>query len=130
MLLLKASEVNWERLSPGSWEKTKWKINDTGAYSFTVSFHPGGPNLPSSTVTGRLSPEELQRLRAALAEDWPDQAGEADGNPWEFKMYNASGVVKHRDLGYIGGLEIFCRIASALPSDDTEEVTMEDLEIN
>ena len=45
-------------------------------------------------------------------------------------MYNGGSVVKHRELGYIKGLDVFEEIAAALPADDEEEVDDGDLEID
>ena len=50
--------------------------------------------------------------------DWPDESTDAcDGTAWEFKMYRDSELAKHRDLGYIYGIEPFESIAALLQKE-------------
>ena len=127
MLLLKATEANWNRLSPGSWEKTKWKINDNGAYSISLNFTNG---IQSASYTGRLTLETLEKLKSVLAVPWnTEDKAETDGNPWEFKVYRYGAVSKYRDLSYIRGVEALEAIVALLPRDYDEEMVEDELEI-
>ena len=49
-------------------------------------------------------------------------ANAGDGSAWEFKLYDENGtVIRHRDLGYIYGIEPYESIASLLLSEKPEE---------
>lgn len=63
-----------------------------------------------------LTDDQMDRLKAALAQEWTDEKTDAsDGVAWEFKLFDENGeVVKHRELGYIYGIEPYKTIAAVL----------------
>jgi len=118
MLLLKATERNWGLIGPGDWDKRSWKVNDDGWYQYKETYRSGSPDIPEiPTVTeeGVLSGEQLNALKELLAADWSEETTDAcDGTAWEFKLYQDDTVIRHRDLGYIDGIEPYETIASIL----------------
>ena len=130
MLLLKITEANWNRLSPGSWEKTKWKINSNGAYSIAISFYGDRPGDQPTAFSGRISAERLEKLKTALKAPWSDEPGQTDGNPWEFKAYKNGTVDKYRELGYIRGIDALETIVELLPRDYDVDMVDEELVID
>ena len=123
MILLKATERNWGLIGPGDWDKHSWKINDDGWYQYKETYRTGDPDafpaIPEMVTEGTLSDDQMNRLKAALAQEWSDEKTDAsDGVAWEFKLYDENGeIVKHRELGYIYGIEPFETIASVLTED-------------
>ena len=123
MIILKATERNWGLIGPGDWDKHSWKINDDGWYQYKETYRTGDPDafpaIPEMVTEGTLSDDQMNRLKAALAQGWSDEKTDAsDGVAWEFKLYDENGeIVKHRELGYIYGIEPFETIASVLTED-------------
>ena len=119
MLLLKATERNWGLIGPGAWEKHSWKINDDGWYRYKETYRSNGtdeiPEIPDLVEEGVLSDDQMRRLRTALAQDWNNEKADAcDGTAWEFKLYENGSVTKHRDTGYIYGIEPYETIAAIM----------------
>ncbi len=57
----------------------------------------------------------MNRLQEALAKGWPEDITDAcDGTAWEFKLYKNGAITKHRDLGYIYGIEPYETIVAVL----------------
>ena len=121
MLLLKAKEHNWGLIGPGDWEKHSWKINDDGWYEYKESYRSGNgdiPEIPTVVEEGVLSFSQLNQLKELLESEWStEQTDACDGTAWEFKMYENGTVVKHRDPGYIYGIEPFAGIAKLLTEE-------------
>ena len=123
MILLKATERNWGLIGPGDWDKHSWKINDDGWYQYKETYRTGDsdafPAIPEMVTEGTLSYDQMNRLKAALAQEWTDEKTDAsDGVAWEFKLYDENGeIVKHRDLGYIYDIEPFETIAAVLTEE-------------
>jgi len=121
MLLLKATERNWGLVGPGDWDKRSWKINDDGWYQYKESYRSGNPDIPEIpdvVEEGVLSQAQLEKLKEALAQEWSGETADAcDGTAWEFKMYEGDTVVKHRETGYIDGIEPYESIAGVLTSE-------------
>ena len=118
MLILKAKEHNWGLIGPGSWERRSWKINDDGWYEYKESYRSGNddiPEIPTVVEEGVLSGTQLTQLKGLLDYPWSEEKSDAcDGTAWEFKMYDDDHLVKHRDLGYIYGIEPFESIVKLL----------------
>ena len=126
MILLKTTERNWGLIGPGDWDKHSWKINDDGWYQYKETYRSSGSDdlaeIPELIEEGVLSDDQMRRLQAALAQDWPDVKTEAcDGTAWEFKLYENGAISKHRDLGYIYGIEPFETIAAVLAEENAEQ---------
>ena len=127
MLLLKATERNWGLIGPGDWEKRSWKIDADGTYLLKTTFRPVDPNdpdIPENTEEGALSSEQLEILQECIDAYWDNGPGEAgdEGTAWEFKLYEKNGtVIRHRELGYIEGIEPFESIAAMLAEEDTAD---------
>ena len=123
MILLKATERNWGLIGPGDWDKHSWKINDDGWYQYKETYRTGDsdafPAIPEMVTEGTLSYDQKNRLKAALAQEWSDEKTDAsDGVAWEFKLYDENGeIAKHRDLGYIYGIEPFETITAVLTEE-------------
>ena len=118
MIILKATERNWGLIGPGDWEKKSWKIDENGWYQFTTSFRSGSPELPeipAVTEEGQLNAGQFQKLQKYMNSEWSEETTEADdGDAWEFKMYSEKTVIKHRELGYIYGIEPYEGMAAIL----------------
>ena len=118
MLILKAKEHNWGLIGPGDWETRSWKINDDGWYEYKETYRSGNGEIveiPNVVEEDVLSSGQLVRLKEMMACTWPTEKAEIDdGTAWEFKMYDGGTVVKHRDLGYIYGLEPYESIVKLL----------------
>ena len=127
MLLLKAVESNWGLIGPGDWEKRSWKINADGTYLLKTTYRPVDPDdLDVSEVTeeGALYEEQMEILRECIDEYWGnDIADEDDGNAWEFKLYENGTVVRHRETGYISGIEPYESIAALLEEEENPDGT-------
>ena len=121
MLLLKAVESNWGMIGPGSWEKRSWKINTDGTYRLKTTYRPVDPEDAEVSTTveeGELSSEQLDILRECIDAYWNDEKADAcDGSAWEFKLYENDAVIRHRELGYIYGIEPFESITALLKED-------------
>ena len=122
MLILKAKEHNWGLIGPGSWERRSWKINDDGWYEYKESYRSGAddelPEIPTVVEERVLSSSQLSQLRELLAADWSEEKTDAcDGAAWEFKMYQNDELTKHRDLGYIYGVEPYESIVKILTEE-------------
>ena len=100
------------------WEKKSWKIDENGWYQFTTSFRSGSPELPeipAVTEEGQLNAGQFQKLQEYMNSEWSEETTEADdGDAWEFKMYSEKTVIKHRELGYIYGIEPYEGMAAIL----------------
>ena len=47
--------------------------------------------------------------------EWSEEATDAcDGIAWEFKMYEGDAIIRHRELGYIYGIEPYEGMAEVL----------------
>ena len=58
-------------------------------------------------------------LESCIDEYWNDETAAADGgSAWEFKLYDNETVVRHRELGYIGGIEPYESIAGLLSEEE------------
>jgi len=115
MLILKAKEHNWGLIAPGTWERRSWKINDDGWYEYKESYRSGTdddvPEIPTVVEEDTLSSSQLTRLKEMLDQPWSEEKTDADDEvAWEFKMYEDGEIKKHRDLGYIYGIEPFVSI--------------------
>ena len=122
MILLKATECNWDLLGPGSWNKRSWKINEDGWYQYKESYvsvrSVNMPDIPDAVEEGVFSVEQMKRLKAALAQDWPGtKLDGCDGAAWEFKLYADGIISKHRELGYIGDIEPYKSIEAVLTEE-------------
>ncbi len=122
MLILKAKEHNWGLIGPGSWERRSWKINDDGWYEYKESYRSGSddelPEIPTVVEERVLSSLQLSRLKELLEQPWSEEKTDAcDGAAWEFKMYQNDELTKHRDLGYIYGIEPFESIVKLLTEE-------------
>ena len=122
MLLLKATERNWGPVGPGDWEKRTWKIQEDGTYVLKTAYRPDDsddPEIPEQREEGELSPEQMEILRVCIEAYWTDDAADGcDGSAWEFKLYENDAVVRHRELGYIEGLEPYESIAALLGGEE------------
>ncbi len=119
MVFLKATERNWGLVAPGDWDKHSWKINEDGWCQYKETHRSVSaddlPEIPDLIEEYALTDDQMQRLKSALAQDWTEEKTEAsDGTAWEFKLYENSTISKHRDLGYIYGIEPYETIASLL----------------
>ena len=131
MLLLKATERNWGLVGPGDWDRHSWKINEDGWYQYKESYRSGSPadlpEIPDMVEEGVLNAGQMERLKELLSWPWPETGADAcDGTAWEFKMYEGDTVIKHRELGYIYGIEPYESIADMLTkeSGSGEEETL------
>lgn len=125
MLLLKAVEMNWSMIGPGGWEKRSWKVNSDGTYLQKTTFRPVDPedaDASEAEEEGALSEEQMAILKKGIDDYWSDEKTDAcDGSAWEFKLYDNGTVVRHRDLGYIYGIEPYARMAGMLKGLSNEE---------
>ena len=122
MLLLKAVERNWGPVGPGDWEKRSWKIQTDGSYLLKTTYRSDEPDdsaVPEETEEGALSEEQLEILKECIEEYWNnDTADASEGSAWEFKLYENDTVVRHRELGYIEGIEPYESIAALLSTEE------------
>ena len=126
MLLLKATETNWGRTGPGDWEKRTWKIDTDGTWQMKTTFNPvdGDPENQAEAVNGTLSQEQMTALIGYIDVYWSDEKPDAcDGNAWEFKLYQNETVIRHRNTGYISGIEPFESITRLLNETEPDEET-------
>ena len=118
MMLLKAVETNRAIIGPGEWERRSWKIQPDGTYRLKTTYHPVDPGDPPPEVIeeGALYDEQLELLKVNAEKYWHDERTDAsDGTAWEFKLYDDKGaVIRHREPGYIYGIEPFESIAAML----------------
>ena len=125
MLLLKAVERNWGLIGPGSWEKHTWKINEDGTYMRKTTYRPVDPDGMETweeSAEGALLPEQIETLKKCIDEYWNnDMADACDGTAWEFKLYDHGTVIRHRELGYIDGIEPYESIAALLTEEDSTD---------
>ena len=122
MLILKAKEHNRGLIAPGTWERRSWKINDDGWYEYKESYRSGAdddiPEIPTVVEEDTLSSSQLTRLKEMLDQPWSEEKTDADDEvAWEFKMYEDGEIKKHRDLGYIYGIEPFVSIVKLLTEE-------------
>ena len=121
-MLLKATERNWGLIGPGDWEKRSWKIDADGTYLLKTTYRPVDPGDAESvgeTVKGELSAEQMETLQECIDAYWTDESADAcDGTAWEFKLYDNDTVVRHRELGYIYGIEPYESIAALLTEEE------------
>ncbi len=124
MLLLKATEINWGLTGPGDWEKRTWKVNTDGTFTRKTKYRPVDPEdaSPGETEEGALYEEQMESLQESLDEYWsPETTQACDGTAWEFKLYDEHGtVVRHREPGYIYGIEPFRSIAALLTAEEPD----------
>lgn len=117
-MLLKATERNWGLIGPGTWEKRTWKINSDGTYTLKTTYRPlDGEDLSlEQTEEGAFFEEQMEILKECIDEYWNDDPGDPaeDGSAWEFKLYENDAVIRHRELGYIDGVEPYESIAGLL----------------
>ena len=120
-MLLKAVERNWGLIGPGEWEKRSWKVNSDGTYLLKTTYHPVDPedvNL-EDTEEGALTEEQMEILRECIDEYWTEDTADAsEGSAWEFKLYENDTVIRHRELGYISGVEPYESIAALLSEEE------------
>ena len=125
MLLLKATERNWGLVGPGDREKRTWKVNTDGTYLRKTTYHPVDPEdlVLEETEEGALYEEQLEALQECIGEYWNEEkADSGDGSAWEFKLYDDQGtVIRHRELGYIDGIEPFQSMAALLTAEEPDE---------
>ena len=116
-----SKEHNWGLIGPGDWEKHSWKIQDDGWYEYKESYRSGTGDIEEIlTVTEErvLSSSQLSQLKDLLEAEWKDEKTDAcDGAAWGFKMYENGEIKKHRDLGYIYGIEPFESIVKLLTEE-------------
>ena len=122
MLLLKATESNWGLIGPGDWEQRTWKIDSDGSYLLKTTYRPDDsddPDIPEQTEEGELSAEQMEILRECIDEYWNNDTADAcDGSAWEFKLYQDGTVVRHRETGYIAGIEPYESLAALLTEEE------------
>ena len=122
MLLLKATERNWGLIGPGDWEKRSWKIDTDGTYLRKTTYRPVDPEdreISEETEEGALLPEQMDALKNCIDEYWNSETADAcDGSAWEFKLYENGTVIRHREPGYIYGIEPFESIAALLRGEE------------
>ena len=123
MIILKATEVIWNLISPGDWEKRKWKVEDTGWYSYITTYRANDDlfDVEPVTVEGSLQVPQMDKLKKLLTVEWAEETGENDGTAWEFKAYENGECVKHRDTSPVAGVEPFEDIVSILRSAEEQE---------
>ena len=123
-MILKVTAENWGLSGPGDWERSTWKINRDGTYTLKKRYRPldGDPDTPEMVTEGALDAEQMEILKECIDEYWSNENADAcDGTAWEFKLYENGTVIRHRDMGYIYGIEPFESIAALLDEDDVEE---------
>ena len=123
-MILKVIAENWGLSGPGDWERSTWKINRDGTYTMKKRYRPlDGDSEDSEKVTeGALDAEQMEILKECIDEFWSNEKADAcDGTGWEFKLYESGTVIRHREMGYIDGVEPFESIAALLDGNDEEE---------
>ena len=125
MLLLKAAETNWGLIGPGDWEKRTWKVDTDGTFVLKTVYRPvdpGDADVSEVSEEGALYDEQLEALKALAGGLWSNERADAcDGSAWEFKLYDEHGtVVRHREPGYIYGIEPFAGMAALLAESVNE----------
>ena len=74
------------------------------------------------TEEGALSQEQMEILKECIEEYWNNDTADAcDGSAWEFKLYDNGTVIRHRDLGYIYGIEPYESIAALLSEESADD---------
>ena len=118
MLLLKAVETNRGMIGPGEWERRSWKVGTDGTYRLKTTYRPVDPADPESPEVideGELYDEQLELLKDLAAKPWHNDRSTSGDSTWEFKLYDEQGaVIRHREPGYIHGVEPFASIAAML----------------
>ena len=125
MLLLKATERNRGLIGPGEWEKRTWKVNTDGTYQRKTTYRAVDAEDPmlEETAKGAFYEEQMDVLTECIDEYWNNDTADAcEGSAWEFKLYDEQGtVVRHREEGYIEGIEPYESIAALLTEDEPYE---------
>ena len=119
MLLLKVVETNWGLIGPGEWERRSWKIQSDGTYRLKTTYRPVDPDeteTPEAIDERSLYDEQLEFLKEQIETPWSNEKPDAcGGTAWEFKLYDEhESVIRHREPGYIDGVEPFAGIAAML----------------
>ena len=118
MLLLKAVETNRGMIGPGEWERRSWKIGTDGTYRLKTTYRPvdpADPETPEAIDEGALYDEQLDLLKDLAGKPWHNEKSAEGVSSWEFKLYDDQGaVIRHREPGYIHGIEPFESIAALL----------------
>ena len=118
MLLLKAVETNRGIIGPGEWERRSWKIQTDGTYRL----NPADPTPPEVIDEGALYDEQLELLKDYALRPWHNEKAKAGESSWEFKLYDENeAVIRHREPGYIQGMDPFDAIAAMLLEELPEE---------
>ena len=115
-LFLLAAVHNWGLSGPGDWEQAVWSVRNDASFELRVSFRPADGPVPDRIIRGSLGPGDLVELLRLVGDEWTDEQVEAcDGTAWEFGLYRGDGErIKHRELGYIYGIEPYESIAGIL----------------
>ena len=125
MLLLKAVETNRGIIGPGEWERRSWKIQTDGTYRLKTTYRPvdpADPTPPEVIDEGALYDEQLELLKDYAARPWHNEKAKAGESVWEFKLYDENeAVIRHREPGYIQGMDPFDAIAAMLLEELPEE---------
>ena len=125
MLLLKAVETNRGIIGPGEWERRSWKIQTDGTYRLKTTYRPvdpADPTPPEVIDEGALYDEQLELLKDYATRPWHNEKAKAGESSWEFKLYDENeAVIRHREPGYIQGMDPFDRIAAMLLEELPEE---------
>ena len=125
MLLLKAVETNRGIIGPGEWERRSWKIQTDGTYRLKTPYRPvdpADPTPPEVIDEGALYDEQLELLKDYALRPWHNEKAKAGESSWEFKLYDENeAVIRHREPGYIQGMDPFDAIAAMLLEELPEE---------
>ena len=125
MLLLKAVETNRGIIGPGEWERRSWKIQTDGTYRLKTTYRPvdpADPTPPEVIDEGALYDEQLELLKDYATRPWHNEKAKAGESVWEFKLYDENeAVIRHREPGYIQGMDPFDAIAAMLLEELPEE---------
>ena len=125
MLLLKAVETNRGIIGPGEWERRSWKIQTDGTYRLKTTYRPvdpADPTPPEVIDEGALYDEQLELLKDYALRPWHNEKAKAGESVWEFKLYDENEtVIRHREPGYIQGMDPFESIAAMLLEELPEE---------
>ena len=83
---------------------------------------PKDPAAPEVIDEGALYDEQLELLKDYALRPWHNEKAKAGESSWEFKLYDENeAVIRHREPGYIQGMDPFDAIAAMLLEELPEE---------